>query len=36
MSDFRVRGAEERREDIRAHAASLGIDESSIKISVEA
>jgi len=30
MTDFRVRSADERREDIRQHAAALGIDEAYI------
>jgi len=32
MSEFRIRSAEERREDIRAHAASLGIDQAYISV----
>lgn len=35
MTDFRVRSAEERREEIRAHAAGLGIDETYISTLVE-
>jgi len=35
MTEFRVRSADERRMDIQAHAAALGIDEAYISLPVE-